>query len=308
MWTKGRKFFCVLFLLLVYVGTTAISFAQNPLKFKNDFASKLLEWSAGEAVFDLSIDDEAWLYDNITNIFYPWTDGENNLRRLVRTISVGVLIVFFVRAWLRLLLRSNDEGELKKSQMNLIYIILGTALIFMATWLLGTALDLGSVQWLSWDQWLLERTESNVLLVVLWFLKAAAFFIAIVFIAFYGYRMMQAFDQEDKQKAARTGILNVIIALLFIKIIDYVYFIAQQESFGNLSIDLVVESSKFLAYIGGAIFVIALIYAGYLYITAWGSDDQIKKATNVVKTVFVVVLMLLLFLLVVYQIVKDIVA
>ncbi len=120
--------------------------------------------------------------------------------------------------------------------------------------------------------------------------------------------MMQAFDHEDKQKAARTGILNVIIALLFIKIIDYIYFIAQQESFGNLSMDLVVQSSKFLAYIAGIIFVIALIYAGYLYLTAGGSDDQIKKATNIIKTVFVVILMILLFLLVVFQVVKDIVS
>lgn len=189
----------------------------------------------------------------------------------------------------------------------MIYILLGATIIFMSTWLLGSALDLSSVEWLSGDQWLLERTESNVLLVVLGFLKAAAFFLAIVFIWFYGYKMMQALDKEDKQKAARTGILNVIIALLFIKIIDYLYFIAQQESFGELSIDLVVQVSKFLMYIAGAIFVVALLYAGYLYLTAWGSDDQIKKATNVIKTVFVVILMLLLFLLVVYQIVKDIV-
>jgi len=119
--------------------------------------------------------------------------------------------------------------------------------------------------------------------------------------------MMQAFDHEDKQKAARTGILNVIIALLFIKVIDYIYFIAQQESFGNLSMDLVVQSSKFLAYVAGIVFVVALIYAGYLFATAGGSDDQIKKATNIIKTVFVVILMLLLFLLVIYQVVKDIV-
>ncbi len=305
-----RKILWTLFLIFIAMRSTAACFATNwPVKFRKNFADRLIEGQWGEAVFDLGVDDEGQLYDNITNLFYPGQDGDNHLWRLIRTISVWVLIIFFVRAGLRLVLRPNEEAELKKSQMNLVYILMGAGIIFLATWLLGTALNLGSVAWLSgWENALLERTESNVLLVVLWFLKAAAFFLAIVFIAFYGFKMMQAFDHEDKQKAARTGILNVIIALLFIKIIDYIYFIAQQESFGNLSMDLVVQSSKFLAYIAGIIFVIALIYAGYLYLTAGGSDDQIKKATNIIKTVFVVILMILLFLLVVFQVVKDIVS
>ncbi len=56
-----------------------------------------------------------------------------------------MLIIFFVRAGLRLVLRPNEEAELKKSQMNLVYILMGAGIIFLATWLLGTALNLGSV-------------------------------------------------------------------------------------------------------------------------------------------------------------------
>jgi len=43
--------------------------------------------------------------------------------------------------------------------------------------------------------------------------------------------MMGAMDKEDKVKAAKTGILNVIIALVFIKIVDLIYFIAQEPDF-----------------------------------------------------------------------------
>ncbi len=303
-----RKVLWALLLLFILSGITAGCFAASPVKFKNDFAKKLIKGQGGEAVFDLSIDDEASLYDNITNLFYPGKDGQNHLWRLIRTVSVGMLILFFVWAGLKFLLRPNEEAELKKSEMNLIYILMGAAIIFLATWLLWTALDLGTVEGLSWANGLLERAESNVLLVVLGFLKAAAFFMAIVFIGFYGFRMMQALDHEDKQKAARTGILNVVIALIFIKVIDYIYFIAQQKSFGKSSVELIVQSSKFLAYLAGIVFVITLIYAWYLYLTANWNDDQIKKATNIIKTVFIVILMLLMFLLVIYQVVKDIVA
>ncbi len=302
-----RKVLWALLLLFILAWTTAATFAASPFKFKSDLAEKLLDGSNGEAVFDLSVKDDANLYDNVTNLFYPSKDGENHLWRLIRTVSVGLLVVFFVWAGLRLVFWPNDEAELKKSQMNLIYILVGAVIIFMATRLLWTALDLSSIKWISGQEWLLERTESNVLLVVLGFMKAAAFFMAIIFIAFYGFKMMQAFDHEDKQKAARSWILNVIVALLFIKIIDYLYFIAQKKSFGKLSIDIVVQTSKFLAYAGGLIFVFALVYAGYLYISAAWNDDQIKKATNIIKTVFIVVLMILLFMLVVFQIIKDVV-
>jgi hypothetical protein len=71
---------------------------------------------------------------------------------------------------------------------------------------------------------------------VIGFLKAAAFFAAIIFMVYYGYRMMNSFDREERLKNARTGILNVIMALIFIKIIDYLYYIAQIGDFKNQAI------------------------------------------------------------------------
>lgn len=92
----------------------------------------------------------------------------------------------------------------------------------------------------------MARSENNVLLMVLSVLKAMAFFLAIVFIVFHGYQMISAFDSEEKVKAARTGIVNVLLALIFIKIIDYVYFIAQEPSFVKDAVSLIVQISKFV--------------------------------------------------------------
>jgi divalent metal cation (Fe/Co/Zn/Cd) transporter len=93
---------------------------------------------------------------------------------------------------------------------------------------------------------LVERLENNIILTVLAFFKGAAFFVALVFLVFYGWKMMKAFDEAEKLKEARIGILNVFLALVFIKIIDYLYFIAQAQDFKSRAIELVVQISKFL--------------------------------------------------------------
>jgi hypothetical protein len=50
----------------------------------------------------------------------------------------------------------------------------------------------------------------------------------------YGVQFMKALEKEDAIKTARKGITNVLTALIFIKVIDFVYFIAQSGSFAYL--------------------------------------------------------------------------
>ena len=56
-----------------------------------------------------------------------------------------------------------------------------------------------------------------------------------------GFRMMAAMDQSDKIKAARKGAINIIIALVLIKIVDYIFYIAQTPSFGTQAADMVIK-------------------------------------------------------------------
>jgi hypothetical protein len=119
-------------------------------------------------------------------------------------------------------------------------------------------------------------------------MKAAAFFLALFLIVWHGFKMVTAFGTEDKIDAARQGILNVLLALAFIKVIDYLYYIALSGDFTSQAIELVVQVSKFMAYIIGAALVLALIYAGYLMVTSSGEDDNVGKGKNIVKAVFIV--------------------
>jgi len=77
-------------------------------------------------------------------------------------------------------------------------------------------------------------------------LKGLAFFVAIVFLVIYGYRIMAATDEEEKLKTAKTGILNIIIALVAIKVVDYLYYIAQAQSFATDAANLILQVATVL--------------------------------------------------------------
>lgn len=279
------------------------------LSFKNDFAGPLLQWDNKAFTID-GVTDDGNLSDNLKSIFYPWEWGQ--LWTLIRNIAVAIFFLFLVFAGIRFLIWAPDsEEELKSAKMNLLYIMYGAVLVFATTWLLWSAgLWLESLEWVVSDgSWtgnsIMERLENNVMLTILAFLKWAAFFIALLFLVYYGYNMIRAFDEEEKLKAARTGILNVFLALVFIKIVDYVFFIVQVQDFKSRAVELIVQISKFLWYIGGIMFVIAIMYTWFLMLTAKWDDDNIEKAKTMIKTIFTIVLIVLLFMLVIYQVFND---
>ena len=69
-----------------------------------------------------------------------------------------------------------------------------------------------------------------------------------------------------------------MIALVFIKVIDYVFYIAQTPAFGTKAADMIVNVAIVLGWILGSLFVLAIFYAGYLLITSSGKEDAFKKA------------------------------
>jgi heme/copper-type cytochrome/quinol oxidase subunit 2 len=84
-----------------------------------------------------------------------------------------------------------------------------------------------------------------------------------------------------------------------------VFFIVQVQDFKSRAVELIVQISKFLWYIGGIMFVIAIMYTWFLMLTAKWDDDNIEKAKTMIKTIFTIVLIVLLFMLVIYQVFND---
>ena len=214
----------------------------------------------------------------------------------------GVLILYIARAGIDMLTKANDESAQKKARKSFLYMVLGAFLIWGAVWILGTALKVGTVQG---SQGLLTNLQNNLLFQVLAFLKGLAFFYAIIMFLYYGFQFMRAMEEEGKIKAARTGILNVITALVLIKVIDFIFYIAQQQDFGSRLQQFILNAARIGAYVLGAGMVLALIWGGVRYLTAQGDESKVKDAKNIITTIFFIVLIAFLFMLIVYQLISE---
>ena len=279
--------------------------------FLSDYASPLLTkwWYGDEKAYKFELLwDANKIIDNLKALFYPGGNGADGqaIWKFIRTIAMAVFFWLLVWAWFQFILNADDPEGVTKSLKNLLYILIGAGVFFLAYWILTKLLDVWNIDGLYGTDESAVSKVNDLLLFVLSIMKAAAFFLALFLIVWHGFKMVTAFGTEDKIDAARQGILNVLLALAFIKVIDYLYYIALSGDFTSQAIELVVQVSKFMAYIIGAALVLALIYAGYLMVTSSGEDDNVGKGKNIVKAVFIVWLLVLLFLLVVHQIFKDI--
>lgn len=117
--------------------------------------------------------------------------------------------------------------------------------------------------------------------------------------------MIRALDKEDTLKNAKRGLVNVLLALVFIKVIDFVFFIAQDVSFISRAKTFMITIARAIGYILGAVMVLTLISTGFKYLSAQGDEAKVKDAKNSLQTIFFVVLIIFLFLLVAWQVIAE---
>jgi len=241
---------------------------------------------------------------NIRNLFFPdawrrwWIIWEK-----LRVIAVWLLFIFLVWAGALFVLNADDDGELKKAKMNIVYILYWAFLVFASVFLLWYILNV----W--WDATTAEEvviwTQRDIIWTILIFLKSAAYYIAILMMVYYWYKIVQAQEKEDKIKAGRTGALNIIIALVAIKVLDYVYFIAQKSNLKAEAWNFLVWAWKILGWVLWVIIIVAILYAAILLITSRWNEEAWKKSKTIIRNVFIVIFVLFLFIVIVYDLIKN---
>lgn len=95
------------------------------------------------------------------------------------------------------------------------------------------------------------------------------------------------------------------MALAFIKIIDYIYYIAQSTTFKSQAISFIIQTSKIMGYILGFIFMLSVFYGGFLLVTSGGDSKSAEKAQTIIKNIFIISIVIFMFLLIVYQIFSE---
>lgn len=282
------------------------TFAAPP-NFQDNFTSHMMgnKWNNKETLWDVSklwINKDKSIKENIKNIFYPDVDWQGwRLRDMLKIIGLVVFIAMIVIQGFQYVMNADSENKVKDYHYNFTYIFLWGILFFWATWILWIGLN---IWWDGWSTELMNKLDQSLMFQIFSGLRALAFFIAIILLIFTGWKVMVAMDQESKYKAATKGILNIIIPLIIIKIIDYIYYIAQTPDLKSKATELIVEVSKALWYVLWWLFTIMVIYYGFRLMFWWG-EEQLKKVKNIIMAIFLWSLVIFIFFLIIYQIAQE---
>jgi hypothetical protein len=93
--------------------------------------------------------------------------------------------------------------------------------------------------------------------------------------------------------------------LIAIKVLDYVYYIAQQKEFVKEGSSLIGWAGKILGWVLWIIIIVALLYAAVLLIVSRWNEDSWKKAKTIIRNVFLVIFVLFLFIVIIYDLFKN---
>ena len=266
-----------------------------------------------EKVFDISCVSKTNTFkQNVECLFFPTPTSAGSgavaggyLRGIIKYVGYILVFVYLVMSAIRLVISGKKSENLKAELNNFLYIMIGAALFFWAVWLFSQVINLSAI-----DQTtgLKDNLVSNtgILFFVLTFLKWAAFFFAIVMIVITGFQMMNpSSGEEGWGKKLFKNLAAVIAALVGMKVVDFLYYIASQQDFTKRAGEFIIQIAKMLGYLSGSVIVIMIIYSGYLLVVDGGKGENFKKAKNTLINIVLAVGSLFLFLFVIYQIFSE---
>lgn len=313
MWLYFKKklgLFTLGFLVILWFSMCLNNFvdARAP-EYDKDFTSHLGGYVKNPE--DYQVKEDQNFRENVKKLFYPSEDWQNSIYKVIRGITLWVMIIFIVWAWASLLLNKKPE-ESKKHLTSLLYILLWWVFVYAANRLFWEVLHFSSDQFTAWQEqgmeWFKQAfiwKQTWVLFVILSAVKAFAFFLAIIMIVLTWFKVMAAWDWEKWKKLVK-WIINVVVALLIIKWVDFIYYLAEDSAtFVKNASDLIINVAKLFGYIYWVIIIIMVIVSWYLYITDGWSGSNFKKASNILVNILLSALVLFAFLLIVYQIFAE---
>lgn len=312
MRTFSRKIYTIILGLLVLLGGYLIF--QNTVDAAHvpSYDNFVKELEGEDRVIDrgdYGVKSSDNLRDNILWLFYPKSSWESKIYTLVKNITLWVMIIFIIWAGASLLLNKKPE-ESKKNLYSLVYILLWWVFIYASNWLFWDVLQFNKASSFTTSDtqgigWFTDSLIWKVLFVVLSAIKAFAFFLAIIMTVVTWFKVISAWEWEKWKKLVK-GLVNIVVALLIIKWIDFIYYIAADTSnFVENAENFIINTAKVFAYIYGVIIVIMVIVAWYLYITDGWSGSNFKKASNILINILLSALVLFGFLLILYEIFSE---
>lgn len=254
-------------------------------------------------VSQFGVSKDATFIENMQQIFFPYGNSDGwAIWQVLRIVAVWLFILQVVRAWFGLLRHANEEKGVSTYRLYLVQLLYWGFLFFWATYILWDLLNLGTSQW---SEWIIDNFQNSLMFQIVAFLKWAAFFLAVIMVIYYGFQMMRANGTQERITEGKKWLINVIVALIFIKVIDFVYYIAQQKDFSSQASEFIVSVSRVMWYALGGLIFLSILYAWVRMVTSAWDEEAWSSAKKLLTTVFLVSVVIMLFLLITYQVITE---
>jgi len=124
------------------------------------------------------------------------------------------------------------------------------------------------------------------------FLQIMIFASAIFVLVLQGILLMTARGREERLSEAKNKIIYVILALIFVGMIEAWKKLAFGGNIGD-GISLFQSLANLALFFAGPVAIFFLTLAGYYYITSNGDEERVKKAKNIIISTVLATLILL---------------
>jgi len=213
--------------------------------------------------------------------------AEDFVKYIIGTIAVITIVISGVRL---VTAGRNTEEEIKKQKEHLLYAIIGLIIImvadpFIKTVFFGQQGEVFSSQANLQAAAQAGSAEIRGIYEVIAYICGA---LAILMIVVAGFRYMSSGGNEENMEKAKRQIIYAVIGLLLVGIAEFavkdVLFPQQGATLPDIDKTklLIVNITNFIAGFLSTIAAVMYIYAGYLYVTAFGNEEATGKAKKVI--------------------------
>ncbi|MBT5015875.1 hypothetical protein HN748_01005 [Candidatus Peregrinibacteria bacterium] len=284
MKNKTLKFAKQLVLFLVGTGVLLALFQSVALAGYEDVLTTIGDKIELEN-YDVNVHADASTHDGAKNITSAVFFVIDFVKYIAGTIAVLMLIINA----LHLLAAGKDsEEKTTKEKLFLKYALMGLVLIFVADEAIMLAFFGEEGEILRNEEQAIEFAEqgANLIQGIYTFIEVFLGSVAVLMMVISGFQVLVAAGSDESVTAAKKRIVIssiglVIVGLAEVVIKDVIFKNQGEEVDVERGREVIVGLTNFLSSMIAVIAVLALVYAGFLYILNFGNDETTGKAKKI---------------------------
>ncbi len=294
-----KKLFALIFTLMFSFAVAAPAMASE-FDFRNtfeEFAEGLEEQSG-----DLEEGTEAITIPTFQDDRFGENDGLSgivgtidNFLNFFKLIVTPIVIIFVVIMGVRMVTAGSDSEEMiTKSKNYIMYAVQGLIIIFVADSLINVFFGAEGEIFRAGEAGAQEfgRRSSQLIEGMFTLIETIIGAVAIFMLITAGMRYVAGSYSDDQIATAKRQIMWSVVGLFIIAVSELVVKdILFQDQGQALGVDqakqLFAQVTNFIAGTMGTLSFAFLLYAGYLYVTGSGNDENIAKAKKIIIGAFI---------------------